>query len=250
MMKALKYKGGIIPYFHGKYILRRVMRPETLCTFESKTGYIDFSSFDDRTVVTFEREKDNPVDSDAVKVLADGSFIGYFYRSSSLRPYLLASSKKDGLRYLARFAEINPVTGRHTFTVAFYVRFDGDEYEKIGTWPLIRDKKRGKGKLNGRLFKVFDWPWQRSDEIVEAHEVMYHDLLDDLEGYPPLPCVIAHVDSEEEIGHLPLESCISFVDEYSYGKLIAQVEKGEGKGDYLVSVYRLNRSGHGLHTLD
>lgn len=138
MIEALRHCGGIFPRVRDGFILRRVMKPETLCPFEERTGVVNFRRFGYDAEVTFQDEPDNPADREAVKVLADGLFIGYFYRSSTLRQLLRGIRRTDGIRYLARIVHTDRVV---RFEVAIYVCFLPEEYDLIGTYKTISMKE-------------------------------------------------------------------------------------------------------------
>lgn len=189
MVGKLKYKGSILPAYKGRFVLRYTHSGEELCPFEEKTGFINFNDFSNATEITFKREKDNPVDKLAVQVLADGRFIGYLYRRSKIRPYLLDAKKKDNsVRYIARFDHLSTDPHSVTLIIAFYVPFMESEYDKLGTWPLETD--RDCRKLDGRLVRLTSIPFE-SGKGMESY-------------------IVRNPKNNRIIGHLPLSSLAAF----------------------------------------
>lgn len=128
-----------LPYSVGKeYVLLTHFHPENVCPFEERTGPVDFTLFSLRdSVVTFEREPDNPVDPDAVKILVDGKWVGYFYRTSYVRSQLLRCFRNPGRFYImGKLENIEPAEGKLRINVGVYEKLCPDEYQSLGEFPL------------------------------------------------------------------------------------------------------------------
>ena len=232
MIEALRHCGGIFPRVKDGFILRRVMKPETLCPFEERTGVVNFRRFGYDAEVTFQDEPDNPADREAVQVLADGLFIGYFYRSSTLRQLLRGIRRTDGIRYLARIVHTDRVV---RFEVAIYVRFLPEEYDLIGTYKTISMKEVDCPV--GTLFPISGPSWS----------IKYDwdlDVFSDPSCLPFSRAVLTH--EGRPVGVVDLGS--SFLPDGVQRKdgLLARLEERDGK-DALVSVFRTGRAPERIH---
>ena len=242
MMKKLKFNGSGFPVYNGKYILRRMYDDEIVCPFVSKTGYINPSWFSVNSVVEFIREKDNHVDPLALKVFADGIFIGYLYRASKIRTFLLAMKKKSCVRYIARIRKYDSDRDKFVLSVAFYVAFDEIEYELVGQWPLVIDRKCPfKTKmLSGKIFLLGELDYNSIDEDkLKAFDELYGDMEmgpDNLVFSIP-PDVIT-VDRKTRIGFVSVHSCPTLSD-IDLCDTFAVLNKSKDKKEsyMMVSVY-------------
>lgn len=155
MMRSLMTVFPDFPVYAESFVQSAVFEDEEICPFVERTGYIDLSLLSSETEITFKREKDNPADDLAVMVLAGGVFIGYLYRLSRIRPYLLAGKKSGCARYIARIKSIDTEKRRIRLSIAFYVKMKVFEEERLGTWLVKRSNESDCVPVTNKLLEHF-----------------------------------------------------------------------------------------------
>ena len=229
MMRSLMTVFPDFPVYAESFVQSAVFEDEEICPFVERTGYIDLSLLSSETEITFKREKDNPADDLAVMVLANGVFIGYLYRLSRIRPYLLAGKKDGCSRYIARIASIDIDKRRIRLSIAFYVKMKVAEEERLGTWLVKRSKENDCVPVKNKLLEHFC-------------SLRFSDARDD----------VTVISSLGMVGRLPRKA-VAALKNYRNSDPVAKVVKiakdKHGRNTYAVAIYG-NSSPMILHAID
>lgn len=229
MMRSLTTVFTVFPVYAESFVQSAVFEDEEICPFVERTGYIDLSLLSSETEITFSREKDNPADDLAVMVLADGVFIGYLYRPSRIRPYLLAGKKGGCARYIARIASIDIHKRRIRLSIAFYVKMKVFEEERLGTWLVKRSTESDCVPVKNKLLNHFC-------------SLRFSDSGDD----------VSVISSLGKVGRLPRKAVAATracKNDDPVAKIIKIAKDKQGRSTYAVAIYG-NSSPMMLHSID